>query len=190
MNKSIAEVIVMAGGAVGIVVWVFGIRCYLKMKSLSTRLSKEGRFTGISKAEAAKALLKHAATRFRITDRSEDGFTLQLLLSNLIVKFESQAEGTCFQMDVDMSRLSRVFSRIMAVFVLGLEPLFVICIPCLLWFLAVPNEDPNIRWQVVQVVQIIHVLWPPFLIYFLYKMLRNRVETVSDNIQTLIEVTE
>ena len=190
MNKATAGIIVIAGAAVGIIMWMLCIRGFLKMRTLASHISKGGSFTGIGKAAAARTLLQHAVTWSHVTDRSEDGFTLQLLLSTLSVKLESQAEGTRFRVDVDMSRLSRLFNRIMAVFVLVWGPLFVLGIPCLLWFLAVQNEHPAIRWQVVQVVQIIHVLWPPFLVYFLYKLMRGRVEAAADNIQALIGIAD
>ena len=32
----------------------------------------------------------------------------------------------------------------------------------LIYFLVVPNANPGVRWQTVQMVQTVHFLWPPF----------------------------
>jgi len=34
---------------------------------------------------------------------------------------------------------------------------------------VVPSPDPALRWQVVQMVQVVHLLWPPFLFGALYR---------------------
>lgn len=45
----------------------------------------------------------------------------------------------------------------------------------LLWLLAAPNPNPDVRVQVVQMVQAVHFLWPPFLFGALYRRGRNAV---------------
>ena len=35
--------------------------------------------------------------------------------------------------------------------------------------LVVPNQDPEIRWQTFQMIQVGHLLWPPFLFGALYR---------------------
>lgn len=34
---------------------------------------------------------------------------------------------------------------------------------------VVPSPDPAIRWQVLQMLQVAHPLWPPFLLAYLYR---------------------
>jgi hypothetical protein len=50
--------------------------------------------------------------------------------------------------------------------------LFVIGAPLLIWFLVLRSNDPNLRWQVLQTFQMVHGVWPPFLVGGLYT--RNR----------------
>jgi hypothetical protein len=48
--------------------------------------------------------------------------------------------------------------------------LLVLVVGC--WGLAtfvVPSPDPAIRWQTIQMVQVVHFLWPPFLFGGLYR---------------------
>jgi hypothetical protein len=51
---------------------------------------------------------------------------------------------------------------------------------------VVPSPDPNIRTQAVQMVQVVHLLWPPFLFAHVSRrpatMLRTRVESLVNNL--------
>ena len=50
----------------------------------------------------------------------------------------------------------------------------------------VPSPDPNIRTQAVQMAQVVHLLWPPFLFAHVSRqparMLRTRVESLVNNL--------
>ena len=50
----------------------------------------------------------------------------------------------------------------------------------LLWFLVVPDPNPAVRIQVVQMVQAVHFLWPPFLVGALYRRGRTTVVNALD----------
>jgi hypothetical protein len=50
----------------------------------------------------------------------------------------------------------------------------------LLWFLVVPDPNPAVRVQVVQMVQAVHFLWPPFLVGALYRRGRNTIVSTLD----------
>jgi hypothetical protein len=51
---------------------------------------------------------------------------------------------------------------------------------------VVPSPDPNIRTQAVQMVQVVHLLWPPFLFAHVSRqparMLRTQVESLVNNL--------
>ena len=51
--------------------------------------------------------------------------------------------------------------------------LFVIGTPVLVAALVLPSEDPAVRWQVIQTVQMIHGVWPPYLVALLFWILRQ-----------------
>jgi hypothetical protein len=55
--------------------------------------------------------------------------------------------------------------------------------------LVVPSERPDVRWQVVQMLQAAHFLWPPFLLGGLYRAqrrsLRRRLEAFASNLAYL-----
>ncbi len=48
---------------------------------------------------------------------------------------------------------------------------------------VVQNQDPEARWQTVQMVQVVHFLWPPFLFGGLY---RSHHRVVSRTFDTLV----
>jgi hypothetical protein len=45
---------------------------------------------------------------------------------------------------------------------------------------VVPNPNPGIRGQVVQMVQVVHFLWPPFLFGGLYRMRIKAIRNAFD----------
>jgi len=46
--------------------------------------------------------------------------------------------------------------------------------------LVVPHPDPAVRWQTLQMLQVSHFLWPPFLFGGLYRRMRSVVRTRFD----------
>jgi len=47
-----------------------------------------------------------------------------------------------------------------------------------------------LRWQSVQILQIMHVVWPPFLGFFLYGRFRAVAEMYVDNVPVMIETSD
>lgn len=45
-----------------------------------------------------------------------------------------------------------------------------------LWLKVLPSGDKAVRGQVVQMMQMIHLLWPPWLVYSLYRRSRRATE--------------
>jgi hypothetical protein len=49
-----------------------------------------------------------------------------------------------------------------------------------IYFLVVPNQNPAIRSQTVQMIQVIHFLWPPYLFAFLHRKIVAVIKTQFD----------
>lgn len=60
---------------------------------------------------------------------------------------------------------------------LGLGLLVLVALPVLLYFFALPSENPGARAQVLQAIHVGHLLWPPWLVYALYRRSRRATET-------------
>ena len=61
-------------------------------------------------------------------------------------------------------RIRRLFYRIGLGLVLGLALPALIAICVVIDQFVIRDEDPNVRWQVLQSLQAIHFLWPPLLV--------------------------
>lgn len=203
MTEEVAKVILFAGLGVGVVVWLFGVRCLNRMRAASSILRKEGVVPGKSEADALRVFLKCAVDKeYRIVERRDAGATIEMPvyaqwrspsvgpIVQISVDFQDQYGGTAYVATADFTRMDRKYTRIMSGLVLLLVPAVVVGVGLALWMLAVPHQDPNVRAQAIQVVQISHALWPPFLVYTLHKRLRAPVVSVLDNLAVLLEVND
>jgi len=72
----------------------------------------------------------------------------------------------------------------------GYGGLIVAGVPLAIWLLVVRSEDPAVRAQTVQVVQMVHGVWPPFLIGGIFGKMRKRIgdrlETYLANLEHLV----
>ena len=53
----------------------------------------------------------------------------------------------------------------------------------LIMTLVIPSPDPRIRWQTIQMAQVVHFLWPPFLLAYLY---RRAIRSVRATFEALV----
>ena len=49
-----------------------------------------------------------------------------------------------------------------------------------IWFKVLPSENRAVRGQAIQAIQMVHLLWPPWLIYSLYRRGRRATELYLD----------
>ena len=56
-----------------------------------------------------------------------------------------------------------------------------IVLSLVLWFLVVNNPNPTVRWQVFQTLQMVHFLWPPFLLVYIYRNGKVHANTYVSN---------
>lgn len=66
--------------------------------------------------------------------------------------------------ELDLGPLSRWLGRIALLLVVGVGLPVLLLVGGLIWWLAVPSTVPAVRWQVFQTFQIVHGLWPPFMV--------------------------
>ena len=87
----------------------------------------------------------------------------------------------------DFTELARRRLLLMSILVFAV-PLVILLVAGVIWQFVVPNGHPAIRWQVVQMVQIVHVLWPPFLVAALYRRQRRAAESAVGSLLLATEV--
>jgi hypothetical protein len=82
-----------------------------------------------------------------------------------------------FRMDfTDVRRRALRAARVL----LCLGLILLVALPLLLYFFAAGSETPGARFQVVQAIHVGHLLWPPWLIYAIYKRGRRATEMHLD----------
>jgi len=142
-------------------------------KEIAERLTEQS--TGLSvrilacDATAVRVRLHPlASSEAAMAQRPDDGALLDCRL-------HPEGEGTRLTWTVDARPLNRLFrSAMKVVLVLGFLALLVaaVVIPTL----VIPSPEESARWQVVQTLQISHLLWPPFLLSFVANRRRAMVE--------------
>jgi hypothetical protein len=82
-----------------------------------------------------------------------------------------------YHMDfTEVRRRAIVAARIL----LGLSLALLIALPLTLFFLAAGSSNPEVRYQVIQAAHVVHLLWPPLLVYALYRRGRRGTEIMLD----------
>ena len=74
---------------------------------------------------------------------------------------------------VSMKRFARIMKVVTYVVCFVWGGLWVIGVPVALWLLVVHHANAKVRWQTIQAVQMVHGVWPPFLVGFLAGRLRR-----------------
>jgi hypothetical protein len=141
--------------------------------------------------KAASVLAKGLAgwTPFKIRERTDNRLTFENIASNVNqpghflregqLRFSPAGHGrTRIDYAIGLKAGSGMFWLAMAFQGLGLAALVGGFL--LLWFLVVPDPNPAVRVQVVQMVQAVHFLWPPFLVGALYRRGRSTVVNALD----------
>ncbi|MCO6047271.1 hypothetical protein NG895_25505 [Aeoliella sp. ICT_H6.2] len=90
---------------------------------------------------------------------------------------------------LDLQRIARLMRRI-SLLLLALAVVVMLVIGVLIGLLVIPSEQPAIRWQVVQTVQIVHVLWPPFLPIGIYTFGRRSAKMWVENLIATAEFVD
>lgn len=86
------------------------------------------------------------------------------VLDSGVITLRRAGGGTRIRYALSLRRFAGIMKTVTYLVCFAYGGLFVIGVPLLIWFLVVHSEDPQVRWQVIQTVQMLHGVWPPFLI--------------------------
>jgi hypothetical protein len=98
--------------------------------------------------------------------------------------------GSRIVAEVDDSLMTRRFQLWVGVLVLIVIPLVVGGVCVALWNFVVPSPTAAVRWQALQVMQIVHALCPPFLLYALWKGSHIRAGNAVSNLLVYVQATK
>jgi len=190
MDEQTAKLVIAAGAAVGLVVWLIAVHLYRKMADAPPIEYLEVPIRGKSPDEAVKAVVegaRHLTQQVRLSWLADN--VLQITQLGVDTRIQAQRAGgqTMLVAEIDDAKLRRKMQMVLAFMVVLLMPLVIVGVSALLWHFAAPSPAPAARWQCVQVTQIVHVLWPPFLVYFLWKKQRSLAIDAASNLIVLAE---
>lgn len=86
-------------------------------------------------------------------------------------------------------RLEKRVKAIALAIILGIGLPLLLIIGGVVWYFVLPNPAPDVRWQVLQTLQIAHGLWPPFLVLGIYSVGRHQSKTYFSNLLSTLELS-
>ncbi|MBN1332860.1 MAG: hypothetical protein JW971_03765 [Synergistales bacterium] len=190
MTRMVAGAIVLSGFVLGMIFWIWGMFLYRKMKLQEQVFTRESENLRASPDTIRKDLFNFLINQYQVSGSARGDLLLRVNRSEIHVQVRSLWKGTGLRTVAYMMVLAGLMRKIMGFFIFFFEPLMVIGLPLTLWIFVVEDPRTCIRWQSIQVLQVIHVLWPPFLICFLNSRLRRNVLEIVDSLHHAFKLME
>ena len=121
-----------------------------------------------------------AELRPNVATRRDGGYTTATAL--LVCHIDERIEGCRVEYSLDLQQLGRGL-RTATTLVLCLGVAAILAAAVVFPVLVIPSDNPAIRAQTAQVLQLVHFLWPPFL---LTHQARRARSVVADRIGDLM----
>jgi len=192
MDEQLAKIVIAAGFGVGVLFWLAALMMYRKIASAENPRRFESVVRGCQPAEAIDGLLqesKQFSPQARLERTAEN--RLAVSQAGILLEFEATRQGgdTRLTATVDDSQRTHWFQMGLGAWTLIVMPIVIGGVSAALWHFVPASLEDGVRWQAVQIVQIVHVLWPPFLIYFIWRSLHVQAGTTAANLTTLAQAT-
>jgi hypothetical protein len=191
MNEDLAKLIIATGAGVGVVVWLVALWLYRRMADTPAAETIEAAIRDKSPAEAIKAVVAWMALPqggpVTLSRPSELVFEITQLHCHARIEAYRAGGQTMLAAEFDDTKLRRRMQRWLALNIVVVIPIAIVAIGYWLWYYAAASAAPGVRTQAVQIVQLVHVLWPPFLFYGLWK---NQRRTARDTVANLLVLAQ
>jgi hypothetical protein len=123
----------------------------------------------------------------KITERTSDRIVFEMArgtqagygrrspqaMSAGLITLEDHEGGIRLRYAVDVSRFSRIMRLVTYLTCFLYGGAIVVAVPICMWIWVVNSEDPGVRVQAIQTAQMVHGVWPPFLMGFLTGRVRK-----------------
>jgi hypothetical protein len=210
MNAANAEMLLYAITAVAVVVWVEGLRFLVATVRKGKKGSEEfgklddpapaniifgsAEVKGSAAELSQKAAAVMAARSIKICEKTDESIVFEtpkefIPGSNVnLPPLSGQMRFTPLAAQTTRVDYALAKPRVRILLILGFvfQALGFIAIMAgflLIYFLAVSDPNPGVRWQTMQMVQVVHFLWPPFMFAGIY---RKSVSFVKSQFDTFI----
>ncbi len=182
MAPETAYLVVGGGILVAGVVWAVCLGLLQRQRAWPR--VEQGRWdvAGLDPQRAVERALYLFSGSTRVRRRGARGLAVALGGCIARLDFTPSGDGTELSAELDWARGARMFGFLMGLLVLVVQPAVILGIGGALWhwFASDPTEEGRrTAWQVVQIA---HVLWPPFLVHAIHRHLRRQARGVIDQL--------
>jgi len=139
---------------------------------------------------------------FKVTERSAERIVIEktrplicnqpmgLYFSEAEFSLASGSQGTTVvSYQLGYVRLLQLLRKVALGVILGVGLPGMLVVGFVVWHFVVQSDEPSVRWQVFQTLQIVHVLWPPFMIMGFYTRGRRQSKVFVENLIGSVEVS-
>ncbi|MEZ6132060.1 MAG: hypothetical protein R3C59_25645 [Planctomycetaceae bacterium] len=141
------------------------------------------------------------ATLFEMTERTDERIQIRktgplvcnqpsgMYFSEAVFDLTASSSNTVeVHYRLGFERLRRGMRLTALAIILGLGLPVMLIVGTVLWIFVVNNANPIVRWQVFQALQVVHVLWPPFLVMGIFNSGRRHSRTWISNLMRSVEL--
>ncbi len=200
MSVETAHVVIAAVASVGALVWLFGLRVFLKTLSAPAAVAQSATIPGATVPQARKSVLQVAlAGQQNIVEKSEETVVVEpvfrganaasSLPCRITITFKEVYGGVALNCVTDFTRLNRTYAIITGAIV-GLGLVALVVLPVLLWIYVAPSDKASVRAQAFQTFQVGHLLWPVFLVNFARKRTTYTAQVTASNLLAAAEIAD
>lgn len=184
MTQLTAQLIVLITMMTGLLAWLAIMCQYRRMRTEEALIIKDSRTRFRSTEEATGVLISLLSGQeaFQVSCESNDTVVVKIYFALLRARMSTTTTDVSLRFETDFTAFNRLRNITMLVFLLALIPLVLFGLSGLSWFFFVPSTMPGGRWQVLHMIHVVHVLWPPFLIYYANKRFRALIISLTDNL--------
>ncbi|NCF10526.1 MAG: hypothetical protein GWP66_07585 [Gammaproteobacteria bacterium] len=182
MAPETAYLVVGGGILVAGMVWAVCLRLFHLQHGWPRVEHGQWRLPGLEPAQAVSRALYLVAGNARARRRGEHGLTVVLGGCIARLDFTRRTDGAELNVELDWARGARMFGFLMGLLVLVVQPAIILGIGGALWHWSASDPTDEGRRMAWQVVQVAHVLWPPFLVHAIHHHLRRQARGVIDQL--------
>lgn len=177
MDEALASTIIYTTMAVSGLIWLVALR------SLQKLLATEAHVHEQATLRQQKQLVQRAILQTFLREQSpanevgaqflegdDDRLAFQLAGGTRVsFLIKEDYQGTDVHGDIDLLKPKQSYGRVMAGLVLVAMPAVILITGFVLLQFVASSPNVAVRWQSIQILQVAHVLWPPFLVSKLFQ---------------------
>lgn len=184
-----AQTVVFVGAALAVGIWLLGVRSFALLHSEPGRLRRRLRVRSGGPAAMAEVVRWGTAEGRRVIERGERSVRVSAPPLEVLLSLVDGVSGPVLDIRADLAPMRRRYLLAVGILVFGAAPLVIVGLTALLLLYAVPSPNAAARAQAFQILQCVHVLWPPLLLAWQYRQVRGRLlDPLADNLQALLDL--